>query len=85
MWMDWIVSPEANAQVAEWFGEAPANAKSCAETADPNTCKIYHADDQAYFDQVWYWTTPQVDCLDDRGDVCKDYSEWTQAWTEIKG
>jgi putative spermidine/putrescine transport system substrate-binding protein len=85
MWMDWIVSPEANAQVAEWFGEAPANAKSCAETADPKTCEIYHADDQAYFDQVWYWTTPQRDCLDDRGEVCKDYSEWTQAWTEIKG
>jgi putative spermidine/putrescine transport system substrate-binding protein len=85
MWMDWIVSPEVNAQVAEWFGEAPANSKSCAETSDPNTCTIYHADDQAYFDQVWYWTTPQVDCLDDRGEVCKDYSEWTQAWTEIKG
>jgi putative spermidine/putrescine transport system substrate-binding protein len=84
-WMDWIISPTVNAQVAEWFGEAPANAKSCAETADPNTCEIYHADDQAYFDQVWYWTTPQRDCLDDRGEVCKDYSEWTQAWTEIKG
>jgi putative spermidine/putrescine transport system substrate-binding protein len=84
-WMDWIVSPKVNAQVAEWFGEAPANAKSCSETADPKTCEIYHADDQAYFDQVWYWTTPQRDCLDDRGEVCKDYSEWTQAWTEIKG
>ncbi len=84
-WMDWIISPKVNAQVAEWFGEAPANAKSCAETADPKTCEIYHADDQAYFDQVWYWTTPQRDCLDDRGEVCKDYSEWTQAWTEIKG
>jgi putative spermidine/putrescine transport system substrate-binding protein len=84
-WMDWIVSPKVNAQVAEWFGEAPANSKSCAETSDPNTCKIYHADDETYFDQVWYWTTPQKDCLDDRGDVCKDYSEWTNAWTEIKG
>jgi putative spermidine/putrescine transport system substrate-binding protein len=85
MWMDWIVSPKVNAQVAEWFGEAPANAKACDETADPNTCKIYHADDEAYFENVWYWTTPQKDCLDDRGEVCKDYSEWVQAWTEIKG
>ena len=25
MWMDHIVSPKANAEVAEWFGEAPAN------------------------------------------------------------
>ena len=25
MWMDHIISPEANAAVAEWFGEAPSN------------------------------------------------------------
>ena len=29
MWMDHIISPEANAAVAEWFGEAPSNVKSC--------------------------------------------------------
>ena len=29
MWMDHIISPEANAAVAEWFGEAPANEKAC--------------------------------------------------------
>ena len=33
-WMDHIISPKVNAEVAEWFGEAPANSKSCAETAD---------------------------------------------------
>jgi putative spermidine/putrescine transport system substrate-binding protein len=81
MWMDHIISPKANAAVAEWFGEAPANQKSCAETADKNHCKTFHADD----DQVAYWTTPRKQCGDDRGDVCKDYSEWVQAWTEIKG
>ena len=86
MWMDHIVSPTANAQVAEWFGEAPANQKSCAETADPKHCEIFHADDEAYFDQVWYWTTPITQCLDGRTDVqCKDYGDWTTAWQEIKG
>jgi putative spermidine/putrescine transport system substrate-binding protein len=85
MWMDWIISPKANAQVAEWFGEAPANADSCKETADKNHCTTFHADDEEYFDKVWYWTTPQADCGDDRGEVCKDYSEWVQAWTEVKG
>ena len=85
MWMNHIVSPQANAQVAEWFGEAPANEKSCALTADKDHCDTYHADDEAYFDQVAYWTTPEADCGDDRGDVCKDYSEWVQAWTEVKG
>ncbi len=85
MWMDWIISPKANAEVAEWFGEAPSNAKSCAETADKNHCKIFHADDQAYFDKVSFWTTPRKSCGDDRGNTCMDYSDWVQAWTEIKG
>ena len=40
---------------------------------------------EAYFEKVYYWTTPVADCGDDRGDVCKDYSEWTTAWTEIRG
>ena len=29
MWLDHIISPEANAAVAEWFGEAPSNEKAC--------------------------------------------------------
>ncbi len=85
MWMDHIISPKANAAVAEWFGEAPANAKACEETAVKDHCEIFHADDEAYFDQVAYWTTPRKECGDDRGAVCKDYAEWVEAWTEIKG
>ncbi len=85
-WLDHIIDPNVNAQVAEWFGEAPANKKSCAETADKNHCKVFHADDENYFDQVWYWTTPISQCLDGRTDVtCKDYGQWTAAWQEIKG
>jgi putative spermidine/putrescine transport system substrate-binding protein len=85
MWMDHIVSPKANAAVAEWFGEAPANRKSCALTAVKNHCQIFHANDEAYFNKVAYWNTPTKDCGDDRGSTCKDYSEWVKAWTEIKG
>jgi putative spermidine/putrescine transport system substrate-binding protein len=84
-WMDWIVSPKANAQVAEYFGEAPANQKSCAETADKNHCATFHADDEDYFGKVAYWTTPIRNCGDNRGNTCKDYAAWVQAWTEIKG
>jgi putative spermidine/putrescine transport system substrate-binding protein len=84
-WINHIVSPEANAAVAEWFGEAPANSKSCALTADKDHCDTFHAEDEAYFDQVWYWTTPTKTCLDGRGDICIPYSDWATAWTEIKG
>jgi putative spermidine/putrescine transport system substrate-binding protein len=85
MWMNHIISPKANAGVSEWFGEAPANEKSCAETANKQHCKIFHAEDEPYFEQVAFWTTPTKNCGDERGNVCKDYSEWVQAWTEVKG
>jgi putative spermidine/putrescine transport system substrate-binding protein len=84
-WLDHIVSPEANAAVAEWFGEAPANSKSC-DIASEGHCDTFHAGDEEYADQIWYWTTPIAECLDGRTDVeCTTYQEWTQAWTEIKG
>lgn len=85
-WMNYIVSPKANAQVAEWFGEAPANAKACQETSDEKFCDTFHATDETYFSKVRFWTTPIAQCLDGRKDVkCVDYSKWTQAWTAIKG
>ena len=84
-WMDHIVSPEVNAQVAEWFGEAPSQTKACDFTADKTFCDTYHALDADYASQISYWTTPLAECLDGRGAICKDYSAWTQAWTEIKG
>jgi putative spermidine/putrescine transport system substrate-binding protein len=85
LWMNYVVSPEVNAQIAEWWGEAPSNVKACALTADANHCDTYHAADEAYFDQVYEWETPTTDCRDDRGEICKDYAAWTQAWTEIQG
>lgn len=85
LFMNHIISPAVNAQATEYFGEAPSNSKACALTADPNHCDTYHATDEAYFDKVYYWATPQQECIDGRGPICKDYSEWTQAWTEIKG
>lgn len=85
MWLDWIASPEVQAQVAEWFGEAPANLKACEHTSE-GFCDAYHVDDSAYADKIWYWTTPIKECLDGRTDVeCTDYQAWTDAWTEIRG
>ena len=84
-WMNWITSPKVNAQVAEWFGEAPSQTKSCSFTADKTFCATYHATDAAYAKNIYYWTTPTKNCLDGRGNICVDYSSWTQAWTAIKG
>lgn len=82
-WLDWIASPEINAQATQYFGEAPSSQEACEYRDD---CEAYHAGDEEYASQIWYWTTPIADCVDGRTDVeCVDYAKWTEAWTEIKG
>ncbi|WP_127473542.1 ABC transporter substrate-binding protein [Microbacterium sulfonylureivorans] len=82
-WLDWIASPETNAQATAYFGEAPSSQEACDYRDD---CAAYHAGDEEYASQIWYWTTPIAECVDGRTDVeCVDYSTWTQAWAEIKG
>ena len=92
-WMNHILDPKVNAEEAVWYGEAPANQKSCALMGDlpavyggtPDYCKTIHADDDAFWNQIAFWETPLADCGDDRGDECKTYDEWVQGWTEVKG
>jgi putative spermidine/putrescine transport system substrate-binding protein len=82
-WLDWIASPEVNAQATGYFGEAPSSQEACNFRED---CEAYHAGDADYASQIWYWSTPIADCLDGRTDVeCTDYAAWTTAWQEIKG
>jgi putative spermidine/putrescine transport system substrate-binding protein len=95
-WMNYIVSPQANAEVAQYFGEAPAQTKACdASTltaaakaigypADTKFCDKYHASDPKFWKRVYYWETPVADCGNGNTD-CKDYNDWLSAWTEIKG
>jgi putative spermidine/putrescine transport system substrate-binding protein len=83
-WMNWIIEPKVNAEVAEWFGEAPAQSLACDETENPEFCADYHADNPAFWKRVYYWETPLADCGDGSED-CKDYNEWVKAWTAIKG
>jgi len=84
MWMNWIIEPKVNAQVAEYFGEAPAQELACEHTANPNFCSEYHAEEPAFWKRVYYWETPVADCGNGEED-CKDYNDWVKAWTSIKG
>ena len=86
MWMDYITSPEVQAQVAFYFGEAPANPKACALiTADPTHCDVFKAEDSAFAKGIKFWATPRKKCLDGKGNDCVPFSEWIKAWTGIKG
>ncbi len=86
-WMDYIISPKANAAATVYFGEAPVSTGGCAEaeTLSPGHCDAFHATDEAYFADVWYWNTPTKTCIDGRGDICTDFDAWTKAWTEVTG
>ena len=91
LWMQWMITPEAQQQVAEYFGEAPANIKACdLIEANPGDygyagfCADQHATDEAFAQNVKFWKTPIEDCGDARGNTCIDYSVWTQKWDEIK-
>ena len=90
-WMNFIVSPKANAEVAESFGEAPAQSKACNTStltaaakadgvaADPQFCTKYHAADPSFWKRVFYWQTPLADCGNGRSSTCKNYNDWVKA------
>jgi putative spermidine/putrescine transport system substrate-binding protein len=97
-WMDWTMQPEVQAEVAVWYGAAGSNTLSCDATRDllvdfygkgadeaVDTVRYGNCGDVEFLDSIHLWKTPVPDCGDDRGNVCIDYSEWTQAWTEIQG
>ncbi|HEX3427822.1 MAG TPA: ABC transporter substrate-binding protein [Candidatus Limnocylindrales bacterium] len=86
-WMDYIISPKANADVTVYFGEAPVSAAACAEAEKLSAghCDAFHAADETYFKDVYYWNTPTKTCLDGRGDICTDFDAWTKVWTEVTG
>ncbi|HEX8026757.1 MAG TPA: ABC transporter substrate-binding protein [Candidatus Limnocylindrales bacterium] len=88
MWMNYIISPKANADVTVYFGEAPVSAPACAEAEKQQAhfCDDFHAADETYFKDVWYWNTPTTQCLDGRTDVqCTDFDAWTKTWNEVTG
>ncbi|HKH64500.1 MAG TPA: ABC transporter substrate-binding protein [Solirubrobacterales bacterium] len=83
-WMNWIIEPKVNAEVAEYFGEAPAQELACNETANNKFCAEYHAEEPEFWERVYYWETPLADCGTGEGE-CMDYNDWVKAWTTIKG
>jgi putative spermidine/putrescine transport system substrate-binding protein len=84
LWMNYIETPQAQAKVAEFFGEAPANLKACSLTVNKNFCTQLHANDEAWWKNVYSWTTPTADC-GGKGGTCKTQQDWVNAWTEIRG
>jgi putative spermidine/putrescine transport system substrate-binding protein len=84
LWMDHMMAPKTQATVAEGFGEAPVNLKACELTKNPDHCTQFHADDESWWEDVYYWDTPTEDCGGE-GGTCVTQEDWRNAWTEIRG
>ena len=88
LWMNHMMSAEANGQATVWFGEAATSQQACdyAETISPGHCATQHATDEEYYKKVHYWATPQADCADtDAATTCKTQEDWVNAWTALRG
>jgi putative spermidine/putrescine transport system substrate-binding protein len=88
MWMDHMMSPEANAQATVFFGEAATSPQACdaAEELAPGHCEAQHADDEGYWDNIYYWSTPQESCADDDdATTCVTQEDWVEAWSTLRG
>ncbi len=84
-WMDWITSPQVNAQVAEYFGEAPR--------ADQSLRIHQRQDVLRHLSRHRFRLCGEDQLLDDAaeamrgrsGDNCTAYNEWVDKWQQIKG
>jgi putative spermidine/putrescine transport system substrate-binding protein len=90
-WMAWMVTPHVQAEVAEYFGEAPANPKACAELDKTygsygvkDFCTLYSVNDKSFYDSISFWKTPQAECGDSLGQTCIPYDQWVTAYQAVK-
>jgi putative spermidine/putrescine transport system substrate-binding protein len=84
-WINWVSTPQVQAQQALSFGETPANTKACPymEAIKKGSCAKYHANaPSAYFQSIKFWKTPVKNCGNGKED-CTDYTVWQKKWTEI--
>jgi putative spermidine/putrescine transport system substrate-binding protein len=84
-WINWVSTPQVQAQQAISFGETPANKLACPymEKIKAGSCVKYHANaPSAYFESIKFWKTPVKNCGNGKDD-CTDFSVWQKKWTEI--
>jgi len=86
-WIDYTSQASVNGAISMNFGMAPANIAFCATDAEAQAhCDQFAAEDEAFWDQVWPWTTPIEECVDGRTEVkCTSFQDWTNAWVTVKG
>jgi putative spermidine/putrescine transport system substrate-binding protein len=86
-WMQWMTTPQIQAEDAISFGETPANKLACPimDKLQKGSCAAYHANAPAsYFQTIKFWKTPLATCDNGKND-CVPFQDWVTAWTQIIG
>jgi putative spermidine/putrescine transport system substrate-binding protein len=86
-WMQWVTTPNVQAEEADYFGETPANTLACPimDKIQKGSCAAYHANaPEAYFQTIKFWKTPLAQCGNGKTD-CVPFQQWVSAWTQIIG
>jgi putative spermidine/putrescine transport system substrate-binding protein len=86
-WMNWIDSPEVQAEDAVSYGETPGNTLACPlmDKIQKGSCAALHANAPAsYFQSLYFWKTPLANCDNGKTD-CVPYQEWNTAWNQVTG
>ena len=86
-WMAWVSTPKVQAEQAIYFGETPANAKACPimdklSPGSPRSTTAAHRRSTSTRSSSGRRRSPT--CGNGKND-CMDYTQWQQAWTQIKG
>ena len=86
-WMQWMTTPQIQAEDAISFGETPANKLACPimDKLQKGSCAAYHANaPDSYFQTLKFWKTPLATC-DNGKNNCVPFQNWVTAWTQIIG
>jgi len=86
-WMNWVSTPQVQAEQAISYGETPVNKLACPimNTLQKGGCTAYHAHEPAsYYATLKYWKTPLSTCDNGKKD-CVPFQDWVNAWTQITG
>ena len=43
---------------------------------EPDHCTEFHADDESWWEDVYYWDTPTADCGGEGGEACVTQEDW---------
>lgn len=85
-YLQWVSTPDVQAQQALFFGGTPVNVKACApmNAREPGSCAQYNLEKpEQYASRLHFWKTPQKTCADGSQN-CTDYTAWQRAWQVVK-